>query len=200
MAMERNAQLSLYIMRHGRTEWNIQGKLQGGLNSPLLPESHTTTMQIAHWLKDKGICTIYSSPLQRCVETAEIISQVFSVPFITDDRLVECDHGLCEGMSLEDARSKYAGEFRAREDDKWNVPWPKGESYADVFARATAFAGVHPDNALVIAHETFNKCLIGYLANWDSESIMRFRQSNSSVIIMTGNVFEMVDINEEQSG
>jgi probable phosphoglycerate mutase len=198
--MERDALLSRYIMRHGRTEWNIQGRLQGRLNSPLLPESYAITRKIAHWLTDKAIETIYSSPLKRCLETAEIVSQLLDIPLVTDNRLQECDHGLCEGMSLEDAKSSYAAMLNAREDDKWNTPWPEGESYVDVFARASAFAKICPDNVLIIAHETFNKCLVGYFANWDNESIMRFKQPNSSVIIIMDNLFNMINIINDKTG
>jgi probable phosphoglycerate mutase len=182
-------------MRHGRTEWNIEGKLQGRLNSPLLPESITVIKKIADFLYDKNVAIIYSSPLMRCEETAKTVTSALCIPYTLDECLVECDHGLCEGLTLDEAHIKYSRELEERERDKWNTPWVGGESYSDVFERAKTFSvRIDPSqNALVIAHETFNKCLIGLLMKWTSSQIMAYRQANN-VICQIGDHKEFNEI------
>jgi probable phosphoglycerate mutase len=171
----------MYIMRHGRTVWNRDGKLQGRLNSPLLESSLDVAKAIANFLSNANIERVYASPLQRCVHTAEIVCRVLNTAFVCDDRLMECDHGICEGLTLVDASARYPAELALREKDKWITPWPDGESYADVYGRAKLFYDSlgSIENTLVISHETFNRCLIGYGIGWPAEEIMAFRQPNT---------------------
>jgi probable phosphoglycerate mutase len=171
-------------MRHGRTEWNIQGKLQGRLNSSLLPESIENLHSIGKRLSGFGITAIYSSPLERCRQSAAIISEIVGLPVFYMDDLVECDHGKCEGLSLEEAKNIFPNFFRKRETgDKWNIKWPDGESYADVAARVERAAKrmVLERPALVIAHETVNKVLIGLFLNLTCDEIMQKRQKNNEI-------------------
>jgi probable phosphoglycerate mutase len=184
--------MSIYVVRHGRTEWNAAGKLQGRLDSPLLPESVNIIKQIAGYLKDKHISSIVSSPLGRAAETSEIISGILGAGYGADGNLIECDHGLCEGMTLDEARARFPAALAARERDKWNAPYPRGESYADVFRRAKLFAKTldFETNTLIVAHETLNRCLIGHICNWTQERIVRYRQPNNVVaVIDSANTF-----------
>ncbi|MDR1127594.1 MAG: histidine phosphatase family protein [Treponema sp.] len=189
--------MSIYIIRHGRTIWNAEGKIQGSLNSPLLPESIETSRKIGELLVCSGIKNIFCSPLQRCLETANTISEILECSYTNDARISECNHGLCEGLTHAEAREKYGAELSLRDTDKWNIPYPEGESYADVFARAKSFADDMKTNegVLIIAHEMFNKCLIGYIIKWSPEEIIKFKQPNSIVakIDFENRSLELVD-------
>jgi broad specificity phosphatase PhoE len=127
-------------MRHGRTVWNEEGRLQGHKDSPLLPESIDLVHAMAEFFRDKEIGKIYSSPLRRCSATADIVSDVLGLPFARDARLMECAHGLCDGMLLSDTRASCPDYYAQWEKDRWNTAWPGGESYRDVFLRAQSFA------------------------------------------------------------
>lgn len=174
----------VYIMRHGRTEWNIQGRLQGRLNSSLLSESIEVLRSIGKRLQGCGISAIYSSPLERCCQSACIISDILKIPVLYLDDLMECDHGKCEGLSLEEVENSFPDFITGREaGDKWNIRWPGGESYSDVAARAErAICNmdlIRP--ALIVAHETVNKVLAGLFLDLDHAEIMRKKQKNSEV-------------------
>ncbi|MDR2745445.1 MAG: histidine phosphatase family protein, partial [Desulfovibrio sp.] len=131
---------TIYILRHGRTVWNEEGRLQGHRDSPLLPESADLIQNMADFLKDKKIGEIYASPLRRCSATADIVSGVLGLPYAHDARLMECAHGLCDGMLLSDTYTAYPDYYAKWEKDQWNTAWPGGESYKDVFLRAQSFA------------------------------------------------------------
>jgi broad specificity phosphatase PhoE len=174
----------IYIMRHGRTEWNAQGKLQGRLNSSLLPESIGNLCSIGRRLCGFGISAIYSSPLERCCQSADIISEIIGLPVIYMDDLVECNHGKCEGLSLDEAKNIFPDFFSRREaGDKWNIKWPGGESYADVAIRArrTVKKMDLERPALIIAHETVNKVLAGLFLGLSHDEIMQKKQKNSEI-------------------
>ena len=90
--------MKLYVVRHGQTDWNIQNKLQGCVEVPL----NSTGIQQAHLLsnniKSLDFDFIFSSPLNRALETAKIINQKKHVPIITNDSLIERSFGLLEGV------------------------------------------------------------------------------------------------------
>ena len=179
-----NSNASIYIMRHGRTEWNASGKLQGRQNSPLLPESIEELYRMGSILCGCGISALYSSPLERCRQTADIISKMIGIPALFIDDLSECDHGHCEGLSMDEAREKFPEFFYERETgDKWSVRWPGGESYADLSVRVRQAVEkmdfTRP--TLIIAHETVNKVLAGLLLGFDHYEIMQKKQKNSEI-------------------
>lgn len=174
---------NLYIMRHGKTEWNAEGRLQGRLNSPLLNQSKEDLITIADKLKENNISKIYVSPLQRCIETADIICGILNLDYEKNEMLAECNLGDCEGMKLDDVKKQMPDFYESREKDKWNIPWPNGESYYDVYNRAENFLknAKFNDNTLIISHEMFNKVLAGCLLKWDEEKIIGTKQANTDI-------------------
>lgn len=187
---------TIYLIRHGRTEWNRDGRIQGRQNSPLIPESRRITEAIADYLLDKNIDNIISSPLRRCTETADIICSILNKDYLVDYGLMECDHGVCEGMTLSQIEREMPDFFTEREMDKWNTKWPKGESYSDVFERALKVRQKIMDGKsyLIIAHEMFNKCLIGSLIDWTPEEIIAFKQRNEMICLIMGNQLVTVEV------
>ncbi len=83
----------LYIMRHGRTDWNVRHKLQGRTDIPLNDEGRMMAAEAGKQYSDIHFDICYSSPLERAKETAEIFLKGRSVPVYTDDRLVEMGFG-----------------------------------------------------------------------------------------------------------
>lgn len=87
----------LYIMRHGRTDWNIKHKLQGRTDIPLNDEGRQMAAEACERYKDVHFDICYCSPLVRARETADILLKGRDIPIITDDRLVEMGFGIYEG-------------------------------------------------------------------------------------------------------
>ncbi|MDR1946866.1 MAG: histidine phosphatase family protein [Desulfovibrio sp.] len=176
---------AIYIMRHGKTQWNAERRVQGHKNSPLLEEGRVMAGRMAEFFRDKGIRTVYVSPLPRCVETADIVCGALGLVYRTDERLVECSHGTCEGMAIVDALEFFAAHVAARGGDIWTVPWPGGESYSAVFARAESFAAdLDPPPCLIIAHARLNACLAGALLGMTPEELLKLRQNNGTLFII----------------
>ena len=87
----------LYIMRHGRTVWNMEHKLQGKTDVPLSEAGRPVVEQAAAAYRNTHIDVCYCSPLIRAMETAEIVLRGREIPIITDVRLEEMGFGICEG-------------------------------------------------------------------------------------------------------
>ncbi len=88
----------LYIMRHGRTDWNDRRKLQGRTDIPLNEAGREMARKAAEEYRDVHFDVCFCSPLSRAVETAEIVLQGRDIEIIKDDRLVEMCFGIYEGI------------------------------------------------------------------------------------------------------
>src|SRR3990167_9993984 len=95
---------SLCLIRHGQTAWNAEGRIQGQEDTPLSPMGVEQVIDI--WQGRGGqFSVIYSSPLLRAFETANIISTI-EQGIIPDDRLKERHYGLWQGMSDSEVKEK----------------------------------------------------------------------------------------------
>ena len=123
----------MYFVRHGRTEMNRLGLLQGQGGRGLLPEGIEDAERAAAALEGKGIARIYSSDLQRALETARVIRARLGLrPRIRPSvALREVDYGRMTGRPEPEVRRLYP---QYREDSRF--VFPGGESYAKVQARA----------------------------------------------------------------
>ena len=88
----------LYLMRHGRTDWNVHHKLQGRTDIPLNEEGRKMARAAHDEYLDTHFDICYCSPLVRAKETAEILLEGRNVPIVTDDRLMEMCFGDYEGI------------------------------------------------------------------------------------------------------
>lgn len=87
----------LYVMRHGKTDWNAEYRLQGRTDIPLNEEGREMAREAARVYHDMHFDVVYVSPLQRAVETAQIFLAGRDVPVYQDDRLLEMGFGEYEG-------------------------------------------------------------------------------------------------------
>ena len=88
----------LYLMRHGRTDWNLRHKLQGRTDIPLNEEGRAMARAAHDEYIDTHFEICYSSPLVRATETARLVLEGRNVPIVTDNRLLEMCFGDYEGI------------------------------------------------------------------------------------------------------
>jgi len=100
--------LNLYIARHGQTEWNYENRVCGITDAVLTNKGIEQAKELSKIIIGKQIDTIISSPLSRALTTAEIISNAIGKDFIIDNRLIEQNYGVFEGVSRESEDFKEA--------------------------------------------------------------------------------------------
>ena len=101
----------LLLVRHGETDWNAEGRLQGQIDRPLSDFGRRQARQLAEELEDEEIGAIYSSDLARARETAEIVGERLDLPVELDSDLREKDWGSWEGLTaVERDRVEFVGE------------------------------------------------------------------------------------------
>ncbi len=94
----------IYVVRHGETEWNLIGKQQGHMDSPLTDRGTQQANALAKGLGNRGIEFIYSSDLGRALKTAKLISTSLELPVQTDKRLRERHLGTLQGLTKKEFR------------------------------------------------------------------------------------------------
>ena len=155
----------IYIVRHGQTEQNLKKKLQGRSDFPLTELGREQASAVGDAFRDAGIVfdKVYSSPLGRAVETAELIAG--DAPIEVEEALIEMDYGPYEGTDLHNLPPEVEEFFK----DFTNHPAPDGmEQLSSVVARAGEFLvrlkaeAVHRD-ILLSTHAIAMKGLLEYL-------------------------------------
>jgi broad specificity phosphatase PhoE len=159
--------LTVYLARHGQTEWNVAGRRQGRLDSPLTPLGRQQAAQNAELLATEGIDALFTSPLGRARRTASIIGSTLGLTVQVLDDLAEIDHGLWSGLGSAEIDAGWPGQRALRELDKYAFRFPDGESYADGDVRAgRALAEVERIGVrrpVLVSHEMIGRMLLRQL-------------------------------------
>jgi probable phosphoglycerate mutase len=127
---------TLIFVRHGETDWNVEGRLQGQRDIPLNDNGRAQARRNGTAIKaampEAVGFDFVASPLSRSRETMEIVRAAMGLPpqaYATDDRLKELTFGDWEGFTDADLRTASAELIAARAKDKWSSLPPGGESY-----------------------------------------------------------------------
>jgi broad specificity phosphatase PhoE len=127
---------TLYIVRHGQTEWNVARRMQGLEDSPLTALGRTQADLHGRTLaREGGVDALIASPLGRTRDTAALVNAHLDAPLRFDESLMERDCGAWSGLTLEEIERAYPGEWRARADDPYHHRPPDGENLVDMEAR-----------------------------------------------------------------
>lgn len=146
------------LVRHGQTDWNLEGRYQGQADVPLNATGLAQAQALARKLKDECLDAVYSSDLTRALETAYSIAAVHEdLPVHVDPRLREINQGQWEGVQVEKIRERFTELWHARQVDPVSVRPPGGETVGEVFQRVKAalddLAGEYPGGkVLIVSH------------------------------------------------
>ena len=120
----------LILIRHGETEWNVENRKQGRNDQPLNEKGAAQAKLAADHVKaNYEIARVWSSPLQRCSNTAAL----FNLPFTTSEHLLEIDFGEWEGMLTADIEAQYSAHMNGSADE---LDPPGGELRSNLPIRA----------------------------------------------------------------
>ena len=143
------------LVRHGETDDNAADRFQGQLDTRLNDRGREQARALARALADEGLRALYSSPLARARETAEIVGAVLGLDPVFDERLMEADSGDWSGRLYADIIAERPGAFDAWRAADPAFRFPNGESVAEQAARvAAALLDVRggPLPAVVVCH------------------------------------------------
>ncbi len=154
-----------WLVRHGETDWNQEGRFQGQADPPLNENGRRQARQMVGSLAQQRIRALYCSDLKRAVQTAQIIGEELAIKPQHDQRLREICLGEWEGMFKEQIKAAYPEVWVRRQLDPVHVRAPGGENLLElatrVWAAADQIAQQHPSDAVVlVSHGVSLACLI----------------------------------------
>jgi probable phosphoglycerate mutase len=129
----------LIIIRHGETLWNIEGKKQGQLDSPLTSLGIKQAKALAQRLTEESFTDLYTSDLGRAYKTAEYIAAQTNHKIFPEQRLRERNFGIFQGLTDKQIENKYPAEYNSYLTNRVDYVIPDGESLRQFYARVTDF-------------------------------------------------------------
>jgi broad specificity phosphatase PhoE len=168
--------LTLYITRHGETEWNTEKRMQGWRDSNLTNKGKEHATRLGNRLKEVEFEAIYSSSSKRTEMTADLIRGNHEVPIILDERLREINMGIWEGETVSHIQANHPDEFHSF----WNTPHLYqplgGERFDEVRNRVlnciSSIRDIHDSgNILIVTHSVVIKTLLAYFKNLPLERL-----------------------------
>ncbi|HBR56219.1 MAG TPA: hypothetical protein DEA22_01910, partial [Blastocatellia bacterium] len=126
----------LYLIRHGQSAGNAEGRFGGHGNTPLSQLGQKQASATAEFLSSEGITAIYSSDLRRAVQTAEHLSRLTNIPIFESAAFRERNVGVLEGLTFEESRIRFPRDYYALVNRTVNHVIKKGESYRQLLRRA----------------------------------------------------------------
>lgn len=207
--------MNIFITRHGQTDWNLAKKLQGRSDIPLNENGILQARQTFLGLKKNGIAfdRVYSSPLQRAVKTAEIISGFSGYKIIKDKRIIEFSFGDAEGRTLGEIESLPELEWIKNFFDNPEKYKPKigAETFSSVLSRTQDFweseirnlslRNPECENVLVVTHGGTLQSLLLHVDGrklseyWDVE----FPNCSMNLVKMNLSKLDSLELNPEKS-
>ncbi|NIX75584.1 histidine phosphatase family protein [Microvirga terricola] len=189
----------LYFLRHGETEWNRAGRLQGHLDSPLTEKGRNQAALMASiLLRELGprpALRLVSSPLGRARQTAGFVSEALGLSLETDPQLAELTMGSWDGLTRPEVEARWPGRLTGATDHDWYFRSPDGETVDEARKRASAWLQSVTQPTIAVAHGFFGKILRGVYAGLDHDAALHqsepqdvvFRLHNRTIERLTSN-------------
>lgn len=131
--------MRLYFIRHGQTDWNLTGRIQGSLDIPLNENGRNQAERLTKAMKERPVTAVFSSPMKRAAETARWVAESASsdekVPVIYVKELSEISYGDWEGQTMEEILENHGEEYEKWWKDPENGAPPGGESMVQIMER-----------------------------------------------------------------
>jgi len=177
----------LLFIRHGETDWNLEGRWQGQADIPLNQNGAAQAQETAEKLDLVPLEAIYASDLQRARASARAIAERKGLPVHTDPRLREINHGDWEGMLIADIETHYQRELQARRNDPLLIAAPGGENGRQVQVRMLAalqdIVHHHPNGSVAVVSHGYALAVVrAYFSNHPFNRVRELIPKNSEII------------------
>jgi broad specificity phosphatase PhoE len=183
----------IYLLRHGQTSFNAEGRIQGSIDVPLNEVGRAQALRnggvLNELISDKSRFDFVASPLLRARETMEIVRTAMGLTpdgYRTDDRLQEVRFGAWGGMTWAEIAGRDPENFRRRDADRWNVAPPEGESFRELNERVMDWLAGVTSGSIVVAHGGTNRCLRGRFLKLTPQAIMHLDAPQDKVLMIEG--------------
>jgi broad specificity phosphatase PhoE len=187
---------TLWLARHGETTWNVAGRYQGRLESPLSELGERQAAALAAMFVARAQngelapTRIVSSPLLRCMATAQATADRLGVAVESDERLIEIAHGTWDGRYRDALAREDPERYRTWREEPARAHFENGESLGDVLARWLSFArdaARTTHDTLVVTHDAVVRCALVQLTGRTLADFWSTRVENAAFATLSAN-------------
>lgn len=193
----------LYIIRHGETEFNKKGMMQGrGIDAPLNSTGKKQAERVAEVLRNEIVDQLVVSSMIRSIQTAQPLAKHLSMPIQSYDDLDEMNFGDLEGKRSKDIADELNHIHNEWASGNINFKIPGGESPAEVFERANgkieSLLGTGGETVVLILHGRLMRILLAKWLGYGIENMHKIAHNNGSInhIEKNGSSFKAVYLNK----
>ena len=190
----------LFLVRHGETDWNVAGRLQGRRDVPLNALGRLQAGSVGRVLHRLAgpphTLSFVCSPLVRATETMRILRTSLDLPahdFATDIRFAELSFGRWEGQTWPELRRRNYDAVRKRDRDPWHFTPPEGENYVQLSHRVAAAINELPGDAVVVTHGGVIRAALHVLAGMPVPEASGLPVRQGAVYVVSGGRFAVAD-------
>ncbi|MBQ8580017.1 MAG: histidine phosphatase family protein [Oscillospiraceae bacterium] len=171
--------MRLFVARHGQTTWNAQDRVLGRTDLPLTEEGLRQAFVLAQKTAELQLDMIITSPMLRARQTAAAVGETTGLPVQVDQRLIEQDYGIFEGVS------RFDEGFLANKR-QFAVRYPGGESMMDVAYRTYSLIEElkqkYPDkNILLVCHGGVCRLIRTYFEDMTNDEYFHYCELNANI-------------------
>jgi len=182
---------TIYLIRHGETDWNAQSRYQGQADIPMnalgRAQARRNGEALRALLPAIADATYVASPLQRARETMEIVRGALDLEpraYTLDDRLKELHYGHWQGIYATDLAALDAPGLEARIRDTFRWRPEGGESYADLMTRAVAWLDDVVGDTVITTHGGISRVLRGHLYGIDPTLVPELEVPQDRILVL----------------
>jgi broad specificity phosphatase PhoE len=177
---------TIYLIRHGETEWNREEIFRGRADISLNEIGFREAELIGEYLKGRDIHVVYSSPLSRARETARRVAQVFNLKVQPLEGIIDISFGRWEGRPLKEIQIHEEELYQQWIERPHLVRFPGGESLDEVRIRAMdSLEGVvqahHGNNIVLVSHRVINRVIISGILGLDNSHFWQIGQDPAAI-------------------
>jgi len=198
---------TLYLIRHGETDWNARRLLQGRRDIPLNAVGQGQAVVSGTCLKwllpDATTVDFIASPLSRTRQTMEIIRQQLSLDaadYRTDERLVEINFGEWEGLDWQQIAERQPERYQARQADPLNFIPTDGENYPHVFERVGSLLNSLQRDTVLVAHAGVLRSCLALLTDVPDTEVPLLEIPQDQVLMIRGARFAWMRVSTAADG
>ncbi|WP_312470396.1 histidine phosphatase family protein [Neobacillus sp.] len=189
----------IYLLRHGETVFNTQGRYQGELDSPLTIEGIEQVKNISKLLKvvinDPDEWEIISSPLGRAMKSTEIICETIGFDLnkvTTDTRLREVSFGSWSGLTTKEIEASWPELIKNTDRNNWYFNSPNGENYDSVVERVSDWLESikNKEKVIAVSHGLTGRVLRGVYNNLMKDQALKLEISQTTFFKLTNQNIE----------
>ncbi len=188
--------MTLYLVRHGETDWNLESRIQGQTDTPMNENGRRQAQELAEQvsLELPKIQRIYSSRQQRALETAMIIGRRISVPPVVHQGLEEMCLGEWEGYTWRQVREAYPDQYQTWKQNRRYQATPGGESYQQLLDRLLPalddIIRKEGQDCLIVTHSAVIMTLMSYVYDTPFEDMVKnYKTGNAAIVKLSSGLF-----------